>query len=77
MDVKTFVENVAPCFSSGAQEGSSLDYLRAAVARFEDERDVRCRSAVLASRQACLDAHEHQRINDESPLILRKPAVST
>ena len=46
--------------------------LQAAITAFEEERDVRCRAAVLASRQACLDAHEHERINDKSPLIARR-----
>lgn len=31
--------------------------------------------AVLLSRQACLDAHEYGRINDDSPLIQKRAAV--
>lgn len=33
--------------------------------------------AVMLSRQACLDAHEYARINDDSPLIQKRAAVRT
>lgn len=46
--------------------------LRAALDRYEAAVVRRARPAVLASRRACLDAHEWARITDESPLLSRR-----
>jgi hypothetical protein len=46
--------------------------LRAALDRYEDKVVARSRPGVLASRQACLDAHQWSRINDKSPLLTRR-----
>ncbi len=46
--------------------------LRAALDRYEDTVISRSRPAVLASRQACMDAHEWGRINEKSPLLTRR-----
>ncbi|KAK4154914.1 hypothetical protein C8A00DRAFT_42383 [Chaetomidium leptoderma] len=46
--------------------------LRAALDRYEDRVVGRSRPAVLASRQACLDAHQWSRINEKSPLLTRR-----
>jgi hypothetical protein len=46
--------------------------LRAALDRYEDRVVGRTRPAVLASRQACIDAHQWSRINEKSPLLSRR-----
>lgn len=43
-----------------------------AVERYESEMIGRTELAVLASRQACLDAHNWSRLNDRSPLVRRR-----
>ena len=43
--------------------------VREAIMAYENEMTVRSKPSVLASRQACLDAHQHERINETSPLI--------
>ncbi|ETN44525.1 uncharacterized protein HMPREF1541_10195 [Cyphellophora europaea CBS 101466] len=50
--------------------------LEEACRRYRREMVKRTRPAVLNSRQACLDAHVYERINDESPLIKRRIAVA-
>ena len=39
---------------------------------YEAEMIDRTELAVLASRQACLDAHDWSRLNDKSPLVRRR-----
>lgn len=46
--------------------------LRTALDRYEEKVVARTRPAVLASRQACLDAHRWRRITDASPLLTRR-----
>lgn len=53
------------------QDSSSLN-LRPALDRYEDKAVARTRPAVLASRQACLDAHQWSRISPASPLLSRR-----
>ncbi|MCJ1251677.1 hypothetical protein MMC30_008912 [Trapelia coarctata] len=86
IDVASFVRLLQPFFQMPANRSSSASAyegeqtpasMQAAIATFAEEMDVRCRTAVLASRQACLDAHEHERINDTSPLIARRAIVPT
>ncbi|SPQ26252.1 57e1c60d-fe88-4d64-b93a-0dd28c76ff4e [Thermothielavioides terrestris] len=48
------------------------DPLRTALDRYEDRAVARARPAVLASRQACLDAHRWSRITEASPLLSRR-----
>lgn len=43
-----------------------------AVAKYEAEMIERTEVAVMASRQACLDANDFKRINDQSPLVRRR-----
>lgn len=54
------------------ENGTSFASLRAAIDAYEDDANARGIPGVLASRQACLDAHEYGRINDESPLVKRR-----
>ncbi|RKK98431.1 hypothetical protein BFJ71_g6784 [Fusarium oxysporum] len=64
-DVKDFVERVVPALSGDGDLRSALD---------EYERVVitRTRPAVLASRRACLDAHNWKRISKMSPLLTKR-----
>lgn len=69
VDVLDFVELVLPQLTG---DGAGTDDVRAALDRYEDRVVARTRPAVLASRQACLDAHDWQRINPQSPLLSRR-----
>jgi hypothetical protein len=46
--------------------------LRTAIEAYEDDVNARGIPGVIASRQACLDAHEYARINEKSPLVARR-----
>jgi hypothetical protein len=63
-----------PHFLPGGQDSANPTAagLRAALDRYEDRVVGRTRPAVLASRQASLDAHQWSRINDKSPLLSRR-----
>ena len=64
-DVKDFVERVVPALSGDGDLRSALDeYERAVI--------TRTRPAVLASRRACLDAHDWKRISKMSPLLTKR-----
>ncbi|KAL2158154.1 hypothetical protein VTH06DRAFT_4722 [Thermothelomyces fergusii] len=76
IDVLDLVELVMPHFAGDRDEQSTpaqraVD-LRAALDRYEDRVVSRTRPAVLASRQACIDAHQWSRINEKSPLLSRR-----
>lgn len=43
-----------------------------AMHTYEIEMIERTELAVLASRQACLDAHDYTRLDDQSPLVRRR-----
>ncbi len=45
------------------------------ITGYEKEMVKRTRPAVLASRRACLDAHEYKRIDENSPLVSRRAIV--
>ncbi|GAB1321015.1 hypothetical protein MFIFM68171_11225 [Madurella fahalii] len=74
VDVLDFVELVMPrLLAEGADKaGAAAADLRAALDRYEDRVVARTRPAVLASRQACIDAHQWSRINEKSPLLSRR-----
>jgi 2-polyprenyl-6-methoxyphenol hydroxylase-like FAD-dependent oxidoreductase len=65
-DVLDFAERITPLLSTPDTS------LRAALDAYEDAVVGRSRPAVLASRRACLDAHEWSKINTESPLLTRR-----
>lgn len=69
VDVLEFVELVVPHLS-GDKDGNGD--VRSALDRYEDRVVARARPAVMASRQACLDAHNWQRINTQSPLLSKR-----
>ncbi|KAK0704639.1 hypothetical protein B0H67DRAFT_673879 [Lasiosphaeris hirsuta] len=69
VDVLDLTELVVPPLTA---PGSGVTELRAALDGYEDAVTARCRPAVLASRQACMDAHEWGRVNGTSPLLSRR-----
>lgn len=68
VDVDDFAEHVTPALKLQASSGE----LRAALDAYEKAVVDRTRPGVLASRRACLDAHEWMRIDDKSPLLTRR-----
>ncbi|KAL8282524.1 hypothetical protein RB597_009979 [Gaeumannomyces tritici] len=70
LDVADLVETVLQPHLIGGD--SSPAEIRAALDRYETAVVRRARPAVLASRRACLDAHEWDRITDQSPLLSRR-----
>lgn len=84
MDVADLVELVLPQLrlldgphhddgsGSASTPARALRDLRAALDRYEDRVVARARPAVLASRQACIDAHQWGRIGEGSPLLSRR-----
>ncbi len=72
VDVMDLVELVISHLVGGGDRGNGKASLRAALDRYEDKVVARTRPAVLASRQACLDAHDWRRINPQSPLISKR-----
>ncbi|KFG80136.1 FAD binding domain-containing protein [Metarhizium anisopliae] len=55
-----------------AANGLEQGILRHALDQYEDVVINRARPGVLASRRACLDAHEWARIGPESPLLTKR-----
>ncbi|KAH8896705.1 FAD binding domain-containing protein [Thozetella sp. PMI_491] len=70
IDVLDFAELVAPHLTA---DGSAD--IRAAIDTYEDRVVARARRAVLASRKACMDAHDWTQINDASPLLSKRAIV--
>jgi len=72
LDVKRWLNQVLPALGSEDAEG-----LQSACNTYEAEMISRTHPAVLLSRRACLDAHDHKRINEHSPLVSKRAAVPT
>ncbi|KAK3689336.1 hypothetical protein B0T22DRAFT_461324 [Podospora appendiculata] len=72
VDVLDLVERVITPHLASHQSTASNETLRAALDGYEDEVVSRSRPGVLASRQACLDAHRWSRIDAKSPLVSRR-----
>lgn len=77
VDVADFAQHVVPALLPRADRPdittpAGLPDLRAALDAYEETMVKRTRLGVLASRRACLDAHEWGRINAESPLLTRR-----
>jgi hypothetical protein len=73
VDVADFVEIVLPYFARGGGDKTVVeDRLWALLDQYESRAVARTRPAVLASRQACLDAHNWNHINAHSPLLSRR-----
>ncbi|KAF7559029.1 hypothetical protein G7046_g5126 [Stylonectria norvegica] len=68
VDVHDFKEHVV----SHLENGDDLTTLRKALDDYEDAVVQRSRYGVLASRQACIDAHDWKRIGSTSPLLTKR-----
>jgi 2-polyprenyl-6-methoxyphenol hydroxylase-like FAD-dependent oxidoreductase len=70
VDVSMLLEQIKPLYERGDVKNDAS--LEAARTSYESEMIERKEIAVLASRRACLDAHEYARINENSPLVKRR-----
>ena len=52
--------------------GDGTGAMKEAIKEYEEKMCERCRPAVLASRRACLDAHDWSRLDEKSPLVARR-----
>ncbi|KAF6798720.1 FAD binding domain protein [Colletotrichum sojae] len=68
LDVLDFAEKVSPLLKDGA----AFPQLRAAMDAYEGAVVARARPGVLASRRACLDAHDWPKIGPASPLLSKR-----
>ena len=76
-DASTLLAKIMPIFRYSSDSPTAISpSFKDAVDAYEDEMIARAAPAVLASRQACLDAHDYQRITDQSPLISRRAMVN-
>ena len=71
MDVAVLLDKILPALISNNSSGAVDE----GIQQYTKEMLTRTRPAVLNSRQACLDAHHYEAINDDSPLIKRRIAV--
>ncbi|KAB5523168.1 hypothetical protein GE09DRAFT_1043775 [Coniochaeta sp. 2T2.1] len=70
VDVLDFVELVLPHLTTGGE--TNRTQVRVALDQYEDRVVARARPAVLASRRACLDAHDWACIDAQSPLLSKR-----
>ncbi|KAM0355102.1 hypothetical protein ACHAPU_000961 [Fusarium lateritium] len=68
LDVQDFVQRIV----STLEQGGEYAALRLALDEYEKAVVERTRPAVLASRRACMDAHDWNMISDKSPLLTRR-----
>ncbi|KAF5666673.1 FAD-binding protein [Fusarium heterosporum] len=68
LDVQDFVQRVIPVI----EQGEGYASLRLALDEYEKAVVDRTRPAVLASRRACMDAHDWKMISNKSPLLTRR-----
>jgi 2-polyprenyl-6-methoxyphenol hydroxylase-like FAD-dependent oxidoreductase len=70
VDVSKLLEQIKRLYErTETMEGNPFETAQKA---YESEMIERTKVAVLASRQACLDAHEYARIDEKSPLVKRR-----
>jgi hypothetical protein len=71
--VLDFAERLVPLFKAQSESPEAeFSALRAALDDYENVVVDRARPGVLASRRACLDAHDWSRIDKTSPLLTRR-----
>ena len=70
VDVDMLLKQLQPLLQEDGE--ISDEVLRLATKRYETEMIERTEIAVLASRQACLDAHDWSRLDENSPLVKRR-----
>ncbi|KAK4553904.1 hypothetical protein LTR86_009079 [Recurvomyces mirabilis] len=68
VDVGHLVDLLRPL----VKDSTSDEQWQQVVHHYEEEMIERTAVAVLASRQACMDAHDYKRLNDNSPLVRRR-----
>jgi 2-polyprenyl-6-methoxyphenol hydroxylase-like FAD-dependent oxidoreductase len=71
MDAALLSQNIAEAHDGDYDAGK----LRKAVDEYEDEMKGRAHSAVLLSRQACLDAHDIKNLGSNSPLVSKRARI--
>jgi hypothetical protein len=69
VDVLELKKNVLPKLDLTAAE------LRPAIQKYQQSMAKRTLPAVLASRQACLDAHDWANLTPASPLLTRRQMI--
>ena len=79
-DIALFLEKIlSPLHNSSLStffDGSSPQTIQDAIDAYEKEMIQRAGPAVLTSRRACLDAHDYEKITDQSPLVSRRVMVT-
>ncbi|RJE22800.1 FAD binding domain-containing protein [Aspergillus sclerotialis] len=73
MDVQLLLSFILPLLTTG--DTVCGERLTEACESYTQDMVERTAPAVLKSRQACLDAHVYERINDDSPLIQKRAAI--
>ncbi|KAI4113474.1 MAG: hypothetical protein LQ345_005560 [Seirophora villosa] len=73
-DISVLLSNLLTTFSSTSE--ASPPPLKQAIDTYEAEMIQRTATAVLTSRRACLDAHQYDRINDQSPIVSRRVMIT-
>jgi 2-polyprenyl-6-methoxyphenol hydroxylase-like FAD-dependent oxidoreductase len=71
MDAARLSERIAEAHEGGYDAAK----LHEAVKEYEDEMRERTHSAVLLSRQACLDAHDIKNLGPNSPLVSKRARI--
>ncbi|KAF2165437.1 hypothetical protein M409DRAFT_67261 [Zasmidium cellare ATCC 36951] len=72
VDIANLLDLIKPIYQAAARPDDLDESFRAVTRKYEQEVVARTELAVLASRQACLDAHDFKRINEQSPLLRRR-----
>ena len=69
VDVSKVLEHIQPLVEGVVSDDEQF---KIAVEQYELEMIERTEVAVMASRQACLDAHDYKRLDEKSPLVRRR-----
>ena len=80
-DVAVLLSKILPVVSPSStgpseQNGAMAMSMAEAIEAYEEEMIERAGPAVLTSRRACLDAHDYDRINDQSPLVSKRVKIT-
>ncbi|KAI4286446.1 MAG: hypothetical protein L6R35_004299 [Caloplaca aegaea] len=73
-DISILLSNLLTTVPSAPE--TSQPSLKQAIDSYEAEMIQRTAPAVLTSRRACLDAHQYDRITDQSPLVSRRVMIT-
>lgn len=75
LDVEVLLGHLCPVSNDSGTDGRAQGDgkgLGGAIEAYEEEMIRRTAPAVLTSRRACLDAHNYERIGEESPLVNKR-----